>query len=101
MAKCKNCGHEMELFGGEYYHVHSDSDGDSLVSKECSYVLENAETEAFEKEEMQGIADRMKKKFGNYMFEYWFFEVKCACKNPVPENDEKCGCEYKGDEKNE
>ena len=83
MNICKNCGHSIAQLDGNWYHLSGKDDKDGIVlSKRCYYVLENEEAKQFETTEMQQIADKIKKKFGDYELDYWFFELGCHCSNP-------------------
>ena len=79
---CDNCGHEVAIFDGEWYHVHREKDGDINFSKSC-ISLEDKEAEKFIEEEMAAVDKKVKEKFGeNYGTWYWFAEVHCNCMNP-------------------
>ena len=79
--KCKNCGHRVEVVGDNCFHVYLDYEN-LVFSKECNFNLQSDELKKFEEETMKKVAKDVIEKFGDYKFNYWFFELQCACKNP-------------------
>ncbi len=84
LVKCKNCGHDVAMLEGNWYHYCIVDDEDVGLEKLCGFVVEDdKDAQRIEDEVTTKYNKWIKEKYGeSFRLHYMFFDIQCICEKP-------------------